>query len=145
MVSLLDVNILIALVWPTHPSHGAAEQWFARHAKEGWATCPMTQAGFVRVLSSPAFSPYGPTTKQAQQKLGENVRHPAHRFWPDSLQVPEALAMLGIELVGHRQVTDAYLLGLALHNKGRFVTLDKSVAALLPDGAKRAGHLETLT
>jgi uncharacterized protein len=144
MVGLLDINILIALVWPTHPSHGAAERWFARHAKEGWATCPITQAGFVRVLASPAFSPHCPSAKQAREKLGENVRHPAHYFWPNSLQLSEALNLLGIELAGPRQVTDAYLLALAKHNNGKFVTLDKSVAALLPDTANRKAHLEIL-
>jgi toxin-antitoxin system PIN domain toxin len=144
MVGLLGINILIALVWPTHPSHRAAERWFGRHAKDGWATCPITQAGFVRVLASPAFSPHGPTAKQAREKLGENVRYPAHHFWPDLLQLPEALNLLGTELAGHRQVTDAYLLALALHNQGKFVTLDRSVANLLRDEAARKGHLEVL-
>lgn len=144
MVGLLDVNILLALVWPTHPYHHAAERWFAHHAKQGWATCPITQAGFVRVLASPAFSPHAPTAEQARQELEEDIRHPAHHFWPDSLPLGEALGVLGIELEGHRQVTDAYLLALAIHNKGKFVTLDKSVPALLPTDGSRRAHLEIL-
>jgi len=133
MIALLDVNVLLALVWPTHPSHTTAERWFARHADEGWATCPFTQAGFVRVLSGPAFSPYAPSVADAREALRKNLRHPAHHFWPDVLPLPEALALLGTTIVGHQQITDAYLLGLAIHNKGKVVTLDRSMQALVQD------------
>jgi uncharacterized protein len=131
-VALLDVNVLVALSWPGHSSHGSALSWFARHAREGWASCPMTQAGVVRILSSPSFSPDAYTPTAAVRMLRANLEHPEHHFWPDDLGLLDALAQVHTPLQGHKQITDAYLLGLALHREGRFVTADRSIKALLP-------------
>jgi uncharacterized protein len=145
MISLLDVNVLVALAWPTHSGHGSAQRWFARNGDRGWATCPITQAGFVRVLSSPSFSPQAPTVKETAQLLAANLDHPAHRFWGDTLTLAQALERLGFDLVGHRQITDGYLLALAMHHKGKLVTLDKSISALVPGGSAQNAALEILT
>jgi uncharacterized protein len=130
---LLDVNLLIALLWPPHEAHTRAQHWFAKNADEGWATCAMTQAGFVRIVSNPAFSHRVVSPRDALDVLKGSLNHPAHRFWTEDIGVTEALGHLGRRLLGHQQITDAYLLGLAIHKKGRLATLDRSVAGLLPD------------
>jgi uncharacterized protein len=95
----------------------------------------MTQTGLVRILSSPSFSADAYTPTAALRMLQANLEHPAHHFWPDDLGLLDALAQVHLPLQGHKQITDAYLLGLALHHKGRFVTADRSLAALLPKTA----------
>ena len=135
MTHLLDVNLLIALLWPVHEAHERAQRWFADNTHRGWATCPITQSGFVRIVSNPALSRRSPTPKDALTILAGSLEHPAHRFWTEDIGVPEALAISGQRLVGHQQVTDAYLLGLALHKKGKLATLDSSLPELLPLGS----------
>jgi hypothetical protein len=130
---LLDANVLIAMAWPTHRVHEKVQGWLARHAREGWATCPLTQLAFVRILSNPAFSPDALTPGDALGLLEANLRHPAHRFWADEVSFVEALEPFVPKLTGHQQVTDAYLLGLAMHKRGKLVTMDRAVRMLLPD------------
>ena len=129
---LLDVNVLIALAWPSHLHHRAAQAWFARHAARGWATCPLTQCAFVRISSNPRIVAEAVTPKEALALLERITALKHHVFWADDRPVFEAGD--GLLLVGHRQVTDAYLLGLARRRGGRLVTLDRGVGALLPAG-----------
>jgi hypothetical protein len=129
---LLDVNVLVALMWPAHDGHARAQNWFAQHSKTGWATCPFTQAGCVRILSNPSFSSDAVTPQEALKLLRANLNHPAHVFWPDDLSFAEAVEPIQKQLMGHQQVSDAYLLGLAIRRKARLATLDRSVPALLP-------------
>src|SRR5437763_742825 len=131
-VHLLDVNVLVSLMWPRHKDHDRAQNWFARNAKTGWATCALTQSAVVRILSNPAFSPEAVSVEDAIQALGTNLQHPAHRFWAVDIGFIEAVRPFQKRVVGHRQVTDAYLLGLAMHRKGNFVTMDRAISALLP-------------
>jgi uncharacterized protein len=131
---LLDVNVLVALCWPEHEFHEAVQDWFARNVRKGWATCPLTQAGFVRIVSNPAFSPRAVPPVEALRALSVSLQHPAHQFWPDDVMVTDALATFGKRLIGHRQVTDAYLLGLAIKKRGKLATLDRSVGELLGRG-----------
>ena len=126
---LLDVNVLVAMAWPRHTAHAVVQKWLARHADDGWASCPLTQAGFARIVSNPAFSRDALTPKQAVALLEANLEHPAHHFWQDNLSLGEALAKVAV-LTGHNQITDAYLLALAISRKGTLVTLDKSIAKL---------------
>ena len=137
-VRLLDVNVLIALLWPPHAAHARAQRWFAQNAHQGWATCAMTQASFVRIVSNPVFSRRVVSPLDALEVLSGSLQHPAHRFWAEDVGVMQALAHFGRCLIGHQQITDAYLLGLAIHKKGRLVTLDGSLGSLLSDqsGAK---------
>jgi uncharacterized protein len=129
--NLLDVNVLIALLWRAHENHERVLSWFAQNSKVGWATCPFTQAGCVRILSNPAFSKDAPSPQQAIELLNVNLNHPAHVFWPDDLTLVEAVRPMEQLLVGHKQVTDAYLLGLAIRRKAKLITLDRSISALL--------------
>ena len=128
---LLDVNVLIAMAWPTHRAHEKVQEWLARHAREGWATCPLTQTAFVRIISNPAFSANALAPGDALTLLKANLGHPAHKFWADEISFIQALEPLTARLAGHQQVTDAYLLGLAMHKKGKFATMDRAILALL--------------
>lgn len=128
-VGLLDVNILIALAWPSHLHHRPAQAWFAKHASRGWATCPLTQCAFVRISSNPKIIPEAVRPAEALELLRQILALKHHTFWPDNIgildeRIPSAL------LVGHRQITDAYLLGLAVRHGGRLVTLDKGLLTL---------------
>lgn len=127
---LLDTNLLIALLWRSHEHHGVALRWFRAHRAEGWATCPFTQAGFVRIVSNAAFSRDAVRPREAIQVLAANTAAPDHRFWPHDAPVDEATAFAGVRLLGHQQVTDAYLLGLAIRRGGALATLDERVTAL---------------
>jgi len=129
---LLDVNVLIAVMWPAHESHAQVGEWFSRHARQGWATCPFTQAAFVRLVSNPAFSRDAVTPQEAISLLSTNLKHRYHRFWSDEISFAEAVELFQGRVVGHRQVSDAYLLGLAIHKKGKLATLDRAVMTLLP-------------
>jgi toxin-antitoxin system PIN domain toxin len=137
---LLDVNVLIALLWPPHEAHRRAQRWFAKNAEQGWATCAITQAGFLRVVSNPAFSPRGVSPRDALEVLQGSLQHRAHRFWTEDIGVGEAVGRFGRRLLGHQQITDAYLLGLAIHKGGRVATLDSGIGSLLQEGsvAKKA-------
>jgi uncharacterized protein len=127
---LLDVNVLIALSWPEHSLRARAERWFAARGHLAWATCPLTQAAFVRILSNPAFSPHALTPRDALGLLESNLKHPNHQFWAASIPLAGAVAKVDAKLEGHRQVTDAYLVGLAAQRKGKFATLDGGVISL---------------
>ena len=135
---LLDANVLIALAWPEHSAHERARRWFAHHSKFGWATCPITQAALVRVLSNPGFSPRALTPSQALQVLTANVELPGHHFWSDSISLRDALMRMSTALTGHKQVTDAYLVALAIHNRGKLATLDRRILEFAPPGAVEA-------
>ena len=132
---LLDVNVLIALSWPEHMQHALARRWFARHRSKGWATCPLAQAGFVRIVSNPAFSSHSVSVQQAVEGLVDSLRDDAHQFWPDSISLPDAIRFLKEPVAGHQQITDAYLIGLAMHNRGKLATLDRKVLKFAPMGA----------
>ena len=131
---LLDANVLIALAWPRHEFHARVGEWFARHSRSGWATCPFTQAGFVRVVSNPAFSADALTPENAIRLLEANLKLSNHQFWPDDLSVPEALKGVG-RLRGHQQITDAYLVTIAVHHRGKLATIDRGIAAWGAPGA----------
>jgi toxin-antitoxin system PIN domain toxin len=133
MGNLLDVNVLIGLMWPTHESHKRARSWFHQNSREGWATCPLTQAAFVRIVSSPASFPNAVPPQEAVDLLEANLQDPRHRFWADDVSFVEAVQPFLGRLKGHKQVTDAYLLGLALYKKGKLISLDRGILDLLPE------------
>lgn len=141
MKFLLDVNVLIAAAWPTHDAHAKVQAWLAKHAGEGWATCPLTELAFVRILSNPAFSPNALTPRDAVALLRANLSHPAHNFWPDDLAVAQALEPCVPALTGHLQLTDAYLLALAKVKHGGVVTLDQGMRTLARSEPAEAGFL----
>jgi len=125
---LLDVNVLLALAWPNHLHHREAAAWFAQNRRNGFRTCPLTQTGFVRISSNPAFTPDAVSPLQAVDLLTRIAAMPGHDFWADDLPLPAA--MDGARILGHRQVVDLYLLRLSAHHGGIFATLDGGAAAL---------------
>jgi len=141
---LLDTNLLIALLWPSHERHDSALKWFIRHRAKGWATCPLTQTGFVRIVSNPAFSRDAVQPREAIHVLRANTAAKDHAFWPDELPLAEAVAFAGVRLMGHQQVTDAYLLGLAIRRHGLLATLDQRIAALTEPKSAERKALETI-
>ena len=137
-VALLDVNMLIALFHEGHVHHEVAHDWFADHGDSGWASCPMTENGFVRILGSQARVQDHHPLPNVVELLGRFCAHSPHAFWADniSLQNPQ---LFNLDAVwGHQQITDVYLLGLAVKNGGRFVTLDQRVPLGAVKGATAA-------
>jgi uncharacterized protein len=143
--TLLDVNALLALIWPEHYFHDAVSSWFQRHSRQGWATCPLTQMGFVRIVSNPSFTKNAPKLDDALRLLALNLDHPNHEFWPDDITLPRSIGRIEKPLQGHRQITDAYLLGLAMHRNAKLATLDRSIAALLPEGKRKTDWIVELS
>lgn len=133
---LLNVNALLALFWPTHQHHERVWTWFQADSSLRWATCPITEAGFVRLASNPVMTPDAVSVIEAMELLGANLRHRSHVFWADDLDLRSALSPSSGRLQRYRQVTDAYLLGLAIHHKARLVTLDGGIASLVPEGTR---------
>src|SRR5487761_2552127 len=119
--ALLDVNVLIALLDGSHVYHGLATDWLANHLDEGWASSPITQNGCIRILSQSAY-PNAVSTAQVAARLAEASRHPPHEFWADSVSLLPPGCLTWDRVLGSRQVTDAYLLALAVRQGGRFVT-----------------------
>ena len=124
---LLDVNALVALAWDSHVHHAPARRWFGARARAGWATCSVTEAGFVRVSSNPKVLPAPISVDAAREVLRALRAARGHRFLADDVSVCDADVP---SIAGHRQVTDALLLTLACRNDMRLVTFDAGVAAL---------------
>ena len=139
-VCLLDVNVLIALAWPSPVHHREAQAWFTQKASAGWATCPLTQCAFVRVSSNQKIIPEAVTPKEALALLDQIVGQETHTFWKDDISILDNHVPSDL-LVGHRQITDAYLLGLAIRHGGCLVTLDRGLSNLLPT---RSPHRDAL-
>jgi toxin-antitoxin system PIN domain toxin len=139
---LLDVNVLIASIDSEHVAHKRVHAWLGEFAGEPWATCAITEAGFVRIVSNPIFHKRPVSMQEACRLLSELAQRPDHRFWPMDISFAEAVAPFQDRLYGHRQVSDAYLLGLAIRNKGRLVTLDRAIEAMA--GAELARYLTVL-
>ena len=124
-VYLLDSNVLYALIDEAHVHHAAATQWFVGHAG-GFATCPITQGTLLRL----AMRLGGRSAEQALAVLDAVTAHAGHHFWPDALAYSQ-IRWYGV--MGHRQVTDAYLAALARHHNGKLASFDKGLVALHPD------------
>ena len=134
MVGLLDVNVLVALAWPNHIHHEAAHAWYRSNAALGWATCPVTQSGFVRVSSNRKLIPEAATPHEGLLLLRRIVAQTHHHFWIDDTSLASSRFLAAERLQAYHQVKDAHLLALALRHKGRLVTFDSAVAGLMPKG-----------
>lgn len=139
MRALLDVNVLIALLDGGHVHHRAASTWLASHLTYGWASCPLTQNGCVRILSSDSYPRRQPVGEVAS-RLGVATRTPHHTFWADDISILDAQRFAARRWLNSRQITDAYLLALAVEKEGVFVTLDRGIDLQLVNGAE-ARHL----
>ena len=126
MIYLLDINMLIALTDPMHVHHESAHKWFAAKGHAAWATCPLTQNGFVRITSHPNY-PNRPGDVSAVISILRKVcKSPGHHFWAEDLSILKILKPDAI--ITHAQITDVYLLGLAMHHEGKLATLDRRIA-----------------
>lgn len=140
--ALLDINVLLALLDSDHVEHARARDWLDEDIGFGWASCPVTENGFVRVISRPRYpSPVSPTT--AIQILGRARGSGHHEFWPCDVSALESDVIDPSRLHAPRQVTDAYLLALAAAHGGRFATFDRTVALAAVPGATEE-HLTVL-
>lgn len=135
MVALLDVNVLIALFDPVHINHDAAHQWFEPNRRAGWATCPFTENGLVRVISNPSYPGRRTTIQDAIQRLKQFRGSGDHTFWPDSVTVCDERLIHTAQLAGHQQITDIYLLALAVSYGGRLATFDRRIPPAAVEGA----------
>lgn len=131
------MNVLVALAWPNHVHHRQAVTWFVGIRDEGWATCPITESGFVRVSSNARVLPDARTPSEARALLAVLRTKGAHRFWEDDVSVVDDPHGLFAAVVGHRQVTDAHLLTLAIRRGGALATFDRGIFTLAGAHADR--------
>ena len=140
--ALFGVNVLLALLDSDHTDHARAGEWLDAEVEAGWASCPITENGFVRIISQPRYpSPVLPA--QAVELLADARRSRHHAFWPCDVSLLEAQVVDRSRLHGSRQVTDAYLLALAVAHDGRFVTFDRALSLQTVHGATQ-DHLTVL-
>ena len=125
--ALLDVNVVVALFDPDHVHHDLAHDWLADNRTAGWATCPVTENGFVRVVSNPAYGSRITRPDELIARLKKFCASGHHRFWTDAVSLRDDRLFNLSFLAGHRQVTDIYLLGLATKMHGRLVTFDGNI------------------
>ncbi|AFS53903.1 TA system VapC family ribonuclease toxin [Leptospirillum ferriphilum] len=137
MRSLLDINVLIALLDSDHVSHHTAREWFSLHATDGWASCPLTQNGCMRIMSHPNYPNPIPISR-IRERLSEAASSSLHQFWPDDVSFLDAGVADTARIHGPHQITDLYLLALAIRHKGRFVTFDGSIVTSAVQGFE--GH-----
>ncbi|MXZ69890.1 MAG: PIN domain-containing protein [Acidobacteria bacterium] len=138
MIQLLDVNVLIALAWPNHVHHGAARSWFARWRATGWATCAMTEAGFVRVSCNPSAVKQSVTPAEAIALLSRLRQLESHTYWAMDRSITALPSAILARIQGHRQITDAMLVALAMQYGGQLATFDAGLADLLTTEARRS-------
>lgn len=128
MRSLLDINVVISLLDPDHDFHHRAHAWWLEHRPGGWASCPLTENGVIRILSHPAYNPRRSLTPHVVAALLRSFAHGTdHEFWPDSVSFLNDTVIDPEKVIGPRQITDIYLLALATARNGRLVTFDESI------------------
>ena len=135
MHALLDVNVLIALLDSDHVHHARARAWLKENIRNGWASCPLTQNGCIRILSQPAYPGALPPAVVAK-RLAAATNTKWHDFWPDSLSLLDGAHVNWNGVLGSRQVTDIYLLALAVNRGGCLVTFDRAIPLAAVPGAK---------
>ncbi len=135
MRSLLDINVLIALLDASHLMHQPAIRWLEAEIGDGWASCPITENGLLRIMSQPSYPNTQPLALIAD-RFAEACATPEHEFWPENISLISDKLVNWPNLLGHWQITDAYLLALAVKHKGRFVTFDQRLSLDVVAGAK---------
>ena len=135
----LDVNVLLALSDPTHVHHDAAHRWFAGKGRSAWATCPITENGFVRVASHPSYPNRPGDAPAVLAILRQFCAVEGHRFWSDDVSLRDVLRPGAV--VTHTQITDVFLLGLAVHKGGGLATFDERIPTATVQGGAKALEL----
>ena len=141
MRALFDVNVLMALLDTAHVHHVRARTWIQEHIEEGWASCPLTQNGCIRILSQSSY-PGSEPPAFVSSRLRKATATPWHEFWPDDISLLNPESIEWRHVLGSRQLTDVYLLTLAVHRNGRLVTFDRSVSTA---SVKNAADVHLLT
>ena len=141
-VALLDVNVLVALFDQDHPHHDAAHEWFAANRGSGWATCPITENGLVRILSNPAYSGGREPPSATRDRLDALCASGGHQFLRDHISFRDE-DRFDLRGATHRQLTDIYLLALAVSEGGRLATFDRGIPLAAVEGAS-PGQLEII-
>ncbi len=136
MTALLDVNVLIALAWPNHVHHAATRTWFEEQRHKGWATCTLTEAGFVRLSCNPSVVRHNVTPLDAIAVLERLTRLGVHTFWPLDQSMLSLPRSIGVRLQGYRQITDAVLLATAMKLDGQLATLDAGMEGLVTESER---------
>ena len=137
MSYLLDVNVLIALVDSAHVRHDTANEWFDREGRSGWATCPITENGLVRILSHPKYPNGSVAPSELVAVLAGLAELRGHEFWPADISLRDARWIDAGLMLTAGQVTDGYLLALAVSKGGRLATFDRRLSPkAVKDGAK---------
>ncbi len=136
-IHLLDVNVLIALMDPAHEFHPAATAWFRSNRAEGWATCPTTESGFIRLLSNPKYPNVNLSPAQAADLLVRLVEanRQTHSWWPETASLRDESVFDLAAITGHKQITDTWLLSIAAINQGKLATCDRRMG---PAGVRGA-------
>ena len=128
MRALLDVNVVIALLDPDHAFHERAHAWWAANQKRGWASCPLTENGVIRVMSNPNYSAKARfTPADLIGRLRQFADQTNHEFWPDDISLCDEKRFVTGRLHSSHQLTDHYLLALAAEHHGRLVTFDRGI------------------
>ncbi len=137
-IALLDVNVLVALFDPDHVHHDLAHDWFADQRAHGLATCPLTENGFIRVLTNVAYRSPAPRPDEVVERLHAFRASGEHHFWTDRVSLTDSKLFKPAFVRGHRQLTDIYLLGLAKHAGGSLATFDRTIPLAAVAGATRS-------
>ncbi len=142
MRALLDVNVLLALMDKDHVHHQPALAWWRSDRDQGWASCPLTQNGFIRISCQGRY-PGRPTVARAVEQLQWQLAEPNHEFWADDVSLADQILFDRSRIFGPNQITDVYLLALAVKRGGRLVTFDRSIPFAAVRGAE-SQHVVTL-
>lgn len=141
MTFLLDVNVLIALIDPTHVSHAIAHDWFNVKGRANWASCPMTENGVIRIVSHPRY-PNTPGSAAVVATMVTGLRElGGHVFWPDDISLLDTGHVDTAQVLTSVQVTDTYLLALAVSRGGKLATFDRRLSVKAVKGGKAALHV----
>jgi uncharacterized protein len=138
---LLDVNILIALIDPTHVNHDKVHDWFRARGGESWATCPITENGTIRIVSNPQYFNSPTTPSDVVAPMQSLLAHSGHVFWPDDISLLDKAKIDSSRLLTAAQVTDSYLLALARAHGGKLATLDRRLIVDAVIGGAKTLHL----
>jgi toxin-antitoxin system PIN domain toxin len=141
LIYLLDVNLLIALLDANHIHYTVAHDWFKRIGSRGWATCPITENGFLRIVASPTYPNSFGSPETVFEVLRDFCARKDHHFWPDDFSVLEIELVQPAMAMPSRHVTDLYLLSLANRHQGRLATFDRRIPLDLISHGKTGIHL----
>lgn len=141
MIFLLDVNVMIALIDPAHVGHDLAHGWFEKEGRHGWATCPITENGVIRICGHPGY----PGTPGPPARIADIVdglrKLDGHQFWPDEISLTDSDLVDPSRLLTPGQVTDSYLLALAATRGGKLATLDRKLSVKAVQDGRSALHI----